>query len=93
MAGLACRKVSPAAWNILDWLASGYITIPDELATEAMKLLASIHHAVPIVSGESGAGGMAVLIAAANDPALRTSLGMEDRSTVVFVRRRRSHRP
>ena len=55
MAGLACREVSPAAWKILDWLASDYVTIADATAIEAMQLLARGDHDVPIVSGESAA--------------------------------------
>ena len=84
MAGLACREVSPAAWKILDWLASDFVTIPDTTAIEAMQLLARGDHDVPIVSGESAAGGMGVLIAAAADPALRTALALDGRSTVVL---------
>jgi diaminopropionate ammonia-lyase len=84
MAGLACREVSPAAWKILDWLASDYVSIADAAAIEAMQLLARGDHDVPIVSGESAAGGMGVLIAAAADPELRTALALDDCSTVVL---------
>jgi diaminopropionate ammonia-lyase len=72
------------AWKILDWLASDFVTIPDATAIEAMRLLARGEHDVPIVSGESAAGGMGVLIAAAADPALRTALALDGRSTVVL---------
>jgi diaminopropionate ammonia-lyase len=84
MAGLACREVSPAAWKILNWLASDYVTLSDGLAIEAMRLLARGDHDVPIVSGESAAGGMGVLMAAAAAPALRTALALDDGSTVVL---------
>jgi diaminopropionate ammonia-lyase len=84
MAGLACREVSPAAWKILNWLASDYVAIDDALAVDAMRSLAHSDHDVPVVSGESAAGGMGVLIAAAADPALRTALGLDDCSTVVL---------
>ena len=84
MAGLACRAVSPAAWKILDWLASDYLTIPDTLAVEAMHVLAHGGHDVPIVSGESAAGGMAVLLATRNDPALRQNLGLDQTSRVLL---------
>ena len=40
MAGLACREVSPAAWQVLDWLTSDFVTIPDAWAAEAMRALA-----------------------------------------------------
>jgi diaminopropionate ammonia-lyase len=84
MAGLACRAVSPAAWKILDWLASDYLTIPDTLAVEAMQALAHGGHDAPIVSGESAAGGMAVLLATRNDPALRQNLGLDQTSRVLL---------
>lgn len=84
MAGLACREVSPAAMKILSWLASDYIAIPDTLVVAAMRALASGDHDAPVVSGESAAGGMATLIAAAGDPVLRSALGLDSRSVVVL---------
>ena len=84
MAGLACREVSPAAWKILQWLASDFVTIPDDLAIEAMRALADGGQDVPIVSGESAAGGMGVLLATRADPALRDQLGLNRSSHVVL---------
>jgi diaminopropionate ammonia-lyase len=84
MAGLACREVSPAAWQVLEWLTSDFVTIPDDWAAEAMRLLARGEGDVPIVCGESAAGGMGVLLAAARDPALRELLGLEADSQVVL---------
>jgi diaminopropionate ammonia-lyase len=76
--------VSPAAWKVLNWLASDYVAIPDSLAVNAMRTLGSGEHDIPVVSGESAAGGLRALIAAANDPALRTAFGLDDRSIVVL---------
>jgi diaminopropionate ammonia-lyase len=84
MAGLACREVSPAAWTVLDWLASDFVTIPDEWAAEAMRALAHGNGDTPVVCGESAAGGMAVLLHAAEDPTLRDFLGLEATSQVVL---------
>lgn len=84
MAGLACREVSPAAWKLLSWLASDFVTIPDHLVVEAMVSLASGGGDIPVVSGESAAGGMAVLLAAQSDPDLRESLGLNEESRVVL---------
>jgi diaminopropionate ammonia-lyase len=84
MAGLACREVSPAAWKILAWLGSDFVAIPDSLAVEAMRVLADGGGDVPIVSGESAAGGMGVLLAAASDRALRRELGLDESSRVVL---------
>jgi diaminopropionate ammonia-lyase len=84
MAGLACREVSPAAWKILAWLASDFVAIPDSLAIQAMRVLADGGTDVPIVSGESAAGGLGVLLAAHTDNALRNRLGLDGSSRVVL---------
>jgi diaminopropionate ammonia-lyase len=84
MAGLACREVSPAAWSILEWLGSDYLRIPDSWVEEAMRSLAEGHGDVPIVSGESAAGGMGVLINAARDENLRAALSLDQNSHVIL---------
>jgi diaminopropionate ammonia-lyase len=84
MAGLACRDVSAAAWKILDWLVSDYVAVPDTCATVGMRALADGSGDVPIVSGESAAGGMGVLLAAADSPRIRADLGLDERSCVIL---------
>lgn len=84
MAGLACREVSPAAWHVLEWLASDFVTIPDAWAAEAMRSLADGEGDTPIICGESAAGGMAVLRKAAEDPGLRERLDLTPESRVVL---------
>ncbi|MDF2688148.1 MAG: Diaminopropionate ammonia-lyase [Microvirga sp.] len=84
MAGLACREVSPGAWNVISWLGSDFICIPDEWVIDAMKALADGGGDIPIVSGESASGGTGVLLHAANDPALREALGLTKDSRVVL---------
>jgi diaminopropionate ammonia-lyase len=84
MAGLACREVSPAAWHVLEWLTSDFVTIPDDWAAEAMRDLADGGGDAPVVCGESAAGGMAVLRAASEDPRLRERLGLTSGSRVVL---------
>ncbi|MEJ8852878.1 diaminopropionate ammonia-lyase [Variovorax rhizosphaerae] len=84
MAGLACREVSPAAWKMLDWLCSDYLAIPDEWVVQAMKTLADGGGDVPIVSGESAAGGMGVLLNMASHPELRGMLGIDAESQVLL---------
>jgi diaminopropionate ammonia-lyase len=83
-AGLACREVSPAAWAVLEWLGSDFVRIPDTWVVDAMKALADGGGDVPIVCGESAAGGMAVVLKAAEDPDLRRALGLDDSSQVVL---------
>ncbi|TAM51181.1 MAG: diaminopropionate ammonia-lyase [Paraburkholderia sp.] len=84
MAGLACREVSPAAWAILDWLGSDFVTIPDSWAQEAMRTLAAGNGDTPIVCGETAAGGTAVVLKSKEIPALRDSLGLDQHSQVLL---------
>jgi diaminopropionate ammonia-lyase len=84
MAGLACREVSPAAWSILHWIVSDAVTIPDDAARNAMKVLAAGNGDVPIVAGESAVGGVAALLEAAANPKLRSALGLTPDSEVLL---------
>ncbi|WP_083860158.1 diaminopropionate ammonia-lyase [Bradyrhizobium diazoefficiens] len=83
-AGLACREVSPAVWSILEWLGSDFIRIPDSWVVDAMKALADGGGDLPVVCGESSAGGMAVILKAAADSDLRRALGLDAASQVVL---------
>ncbi|KAL7622909.1 hypothetical protein AAE478_006588 [Parahypoxylon ruwenzoriense] len=63
MAGLACRTPSPAAWKVLNWLASDFVTVPDSVAVDGMRALASGGEGdVPIVIGESSAASVGLLL-------------------------------
>ncbi|KAI3573545.1 tryptophan synthase beta subunit-like PLP-dependent enzyme [Fusarium oxysporum f. sp. albedinis] len=85
MAGLACRGPSPAAWKILSWLTSDFVAVPDEVAVEGMKELASGRGGdIPVVCGESSAANMGVMIQAANNETLRNKLGLNSNSQVVL---------
>ncbi|GAW16612.1 hypothetical protein ANO14919_060450 [Xylariales sp. No.14919] len=86
MAGLACRAPSPAAWKILAWLASDFLSVPDSVAIEGMKALANGHGGdIPIVCGESSAASMGVMLASSTDPSLRKKLGLDANSQVVLL--------
>ena len=69
MAGLACGEPSMIAWQELDRAAAAFVAIPDEAAIDAMRLFG----AAGIVSGESGAAGLAALLLAG--PALGLDAG------------------
>lgn len=84
MAGLACRGPSPAAWKILSWLASDFVTVPDAVAVEGMKALAAGDGDVPVVCGESSAATMGVMLQAAKNPTLRENLGLDKTSQAVL---------
>ena len=79
MAGLACGEPSLIAWQELDRAAAAFLAIPDTAAVDAMRRLAR----EGIVSGESGAAGLAALLLAAGDPAARTALALGPDSRVL----------
>lgn len=80
MAGLACGEPSLLAWQELDRSASAFLAIPDAAVIEAMRLLAGLG----VVSGESGAAGLAGLLLAARGPAARTALELGADSRVLL---------
>jgi diaminopropionate ammonia-lyase len=78
MAGLNCGTLSSIAWPILKDGLAAVISVPDNRAAEAMRILA----ASGIESGESGAAGLAGLIELARNP--RPGI-VVDRSTTVLL--------
>ncbi|PYI21340.1 tryptophan synthase beta subunit-like PLP-dependent enzyme [Aspergillus violaceofuscus CBS 115571] len=85
MAGLACRAPSPAAWKVLSWLTSDFVSVPDTVAVQGMKYLASPATGdVPVVCGESSAANMSVLLQAGADDGLRERLGLDENSQVMI---------
>ncbi|TDQ86338.1 diaminopropionate ammonia-lyase [Dongia mobilis] len=86
MAGLACGEVSPLAWELLDKAGFAFMKIPDAAAVFAMKSLAAGIDGDPrIVGGEAGVGGLAGLIVAANDQAMRDALLLDAASRVLII--------
>lgn len=79
MAGLACGEPSILAWRILEGGADAFMTIPDTAAADAMRRLA----ALGVVGGESGVAGLAGVMQAAADPALRRMLKLDEASRVL----------
>jgi len=67
MAGLNCGAPSPVAWPDISNGIEGFAAIEDAEAEDAMRLLASDG----IVAGESGAAGLAGLLAFRDDLGLR----------------------
>lgn len=62
MAGLACGKTSPIAWNFLQPSVDYFALIEDQDAIDSMKHLARGEHGdTPIIGGESGVAGLALL--------------------------------
>lgn len=86
MAGLACGEPSPLAWKFLQPYVDIFMTIADEEAVQTMRTLAEGDvDQIPVVSGESGAAGLAGLVHIMRSPELRlqASLGADSRVFVI----------
>ena len=75
MAGLNCGRVSPVAWPVIARGIEAYAAIDDRWAFAAVELLA----ADGVVAGESGAAGLAGLLA------FRDALALGADATVLVV--------
>ncbi|PMS36800.1 diaminopropionate ammonia-lyase [Trinickia symbiotica] len=86
MAGLACGETSPLAWRFLVKGADYFMTISDDDAVAAMKVLASGDvKDIPVISGESGAAGLAGLeVLDANADAWK-AVGLNSNSCVLLI--------
>jgi diaminopropionate ammonia-lyase len=86
MAGLECGEVSPLAWEVLCERAVAFMTIPDYLAAPCMRLLAVPRSETqPIVAGESAVAGLAALMLASRDSAIRALLELTTKSSVLVI--------
>jgi len=89
MAGLACGEPSPLAWEILREQVHAFLSIPDFLAAEAMRLLAAPEGGdAALTAGESGAASLAGLMALLRlDPFqdLRERLDIDRRTNVLCI--------
>lgn len=86
MAGLSCGVPSGLAWEILAQAASDFVAIPDLLVAPTLRRLANPVSGDPRVeAGESGVAGLAALIAAASQPALARTLGLNRASRVLVI--------
>ncbi len=86
MAGLACGEVSEAAWEILCEGADFALAVGDDWALEAVRRLAKPYGSDPaIVAGETGAAGLAALLAVLDGPGLPAQLGLDARARVLLL--------
>jgi diaminopropionate ammonia-lyase len=86
MAGLSVGEMSAPAWEILALVTAAVVVVPDTAAEEAVRLLASGPGGdPPLVSGESGAAGLAGLWAAIGSDRARAVLGLDERSRVLLI--------
>ena len=86
MAGLCCGEPCGVGWEQLRAHAGSYAAISDAVAARGMCILGSpLPGDLRVISGESGAATVGFLAAAAEDPALRERLGLDETSRVLCI--------
>jgi diaminopropionate ammonia-lyase len=86
MAGLACGEVSELAWDILRAGCDAAVAVDDDYALDAVRRFAvPALGDPPIVAGETGAAGLAALLAARDHADLRATLQLDAGSRVLLL--------
>ena len=89
MARLACGEPSSLAWSILKDYSTAFMSCPDYMAANGMRLLAApVRGDQPIVSGESGAAGAGALHWLMSSPAAadqRETLRLNAEASVLLI--------
>ena len=71
MAGLCCGEPCPIAWNVLRDHADYFVSMPDYVAAEGMRILGNPLPGDPrVISGESGAAGLGFIAEVLRNPEL-----------------------
>ncbi|WP_462327261.1 diaminopropionate ammonia-lyase [Desulfobaculum sp.] len=89
MAGLACGEPNTVGWGILRDYSDGYISCPDWVAANGMRMLAAPKGSDPkVISGESGAVTTGIVECIMHRPelaAIRENLELDDSSRVLVI--------
>ncbi|MFM2036139.1 MAG: hypothetical protein RL459_1404 [Pseudomonadota bacterium] len=86
MAGLACGETSPLAWRFLQPAVDVFMTVSDPQAEQAMRTLAEgAAGDLPVLSGESGAAGLAALVQLMAVPDEAATAGLDATSRVLLI--------
>jgi len=83
MAGLSCGEVSALAWEILKPGANDFMTVSEDAVAHWMRMLA--HGEPAIEAGESAVAGIAALVAARDDKAMSSTLGLNESSRIFVI--------
>jgi diaminopropionate ammonia-lyase len=81
MACLRCQSVSAVAWPILLAGVDAVLTVTDDDAATAVRELAG----AGVIAGASGAAGLAGVLVACADDAIRSQLGITSQSRIAVV--------
>lgn len=89
MAGLACGEPCTIGWEMMRRYADHFVSVSDEFAKRGMRVLARPEGAdEPIVSGESGAVGVGLVVELMTNEGLaafRDSIGLGSDSKVLCI--------
>ena len=86
MAGLSCGIPSLLAWEILASIGTDFLRMPESIVGPTMLRLAKpLGNDASIVAGESAVAGLACVLAAAEQPELKATLGLDTESRVLFI--------
>lgn len=85
MAMLECAEASTVALRVAMRVADAFMTVTDEGAIEAVRILARVNGGdPPIISGESGAAGLAGLLRGCREAQLKDALHLGEGSRVLL---------
>ena len=86
MAMLECYEPSLVAWRILSHTADAFMTVDDDDAIDAMKILANpMGSDRAIVAGESGGVGLAALMKISSHDDLRQKIKLDAHSRIFLI--------
>jgi diaminopropionate ammonia-lyase len=86
MAGLSCGVPNPVAWDILKQCTDFFFTCSDDIAENGMYTLGHPLKTDPaIISGESGAVPMGLLLEACSNPSLKDTLLLTNHSRILLI--------
>lgn len=89
MAGLACGEPNGIGWNVLNDYADNFISCPDYVAADGMRIMASAEKGDQrVVSGESGAatlGCIANILSREELADLKADLKLDENSRLLFI--------
>ncbi len=88
MAGLACGEPSTLGWEILNDYTDAFLSCPDNIAAQGMRILAApLKGDVQVISGESGAvgvGAVSEMLRRAQYTELKEQLQIKEDSKILF---------
>lgn len=89
MAGLACGEPCSIGWNVLRDYADNFISCPDYMAAQGMRILGNpVKGDTKVISGESGAATFGCVSEIMRNPQyadVKGKLGLNEDSRVLFI--------